>query len=431
MAEVNHFSASAVTLSADTLTTADVFEEPSNTCKISGASLAANTKYLIVAKGRHGTNHADGKGSLRVQTDDDSTIAAASTSTWEPALGASSQLATYFFVRSFTTDASPADVKFEVAIANTSNTSYADQLSLFLLDLDDLGSGNYIEDTDDTAGDLAVAGTELASLTTLDDSTEYLFLGCGVIEVDSTGSSMATELRDGPTTVMSTVYLEGEDTGELRVFGAMNAWTTAATALTASVWCRADSTTAADSIYSYLIALKTSAFKDFEYSYSETGESVSAATETNVEEITAYTPTTSGDHLVLGGVTVTDSAKLGATVEVGGVEVLAGDATPKTYAYDSTDRPHADVMGVVSISAESDIDLLVTCDAAQTTEYEFVAVLNLNLDAVASLDLIQPISDVSGAGWESAPTGGQDLYAQVDEVVTSDTDYIYAEDPNP
>ena len=45
--------------------------------------------------------------------------------------------------------------------------------------------------------------------------------------------------------------------------------------------------------------------------------------------------------------------------------------------------------------------------------------------------VIRPISDTAGTGWDSAPTGSQDLFAQVDEVVASDTDYIYTTDPNP
>lgn len=45
--------------------------------------------------------------------------------------------------------------------------------------------------------------------------------------------------------------------------------------------------------------------------------------------------------------------------------------------------------------------------------------------------VIRPISDTAGTGWDSAPVGSQDLFAQVDEVVFSDTDYIFTEDPNP
>ena len=50
----------------------------------------------------------------------------------------------------------------------------------------------------------------------------------------------------------------------------------------------------------------------------------------------------------------------------------------------------------------------------------------------ASLEeIIRPVADSAAAGWDSAPTASQDLWAQVDEVVASDTDYIFVEDPNP
>jgi hypothetical protein len=45
--------------------------------------------------------------------------------------------------------------------------------------------------------------------------------------------------------------------------------------------------------------------------------------------------------------------------------------------------------------------------------------------------IIYPTSDIAATGWDSAPTPSQDLWAQVDEVVASDTDYIFTEDPNP
>jgi len=45
--------------------------------------------------------------------------------------------------------------------------------------------------------------------------------------------------------------------------------------------------------------------------------------------------------------------------------------------------------------------------------------------------VMRPVSDTFSAGWDSAPTGSQPLWQQVDEVVASDVDYIFAEDPNP
>lgn len=44
---------------------------------------------------------------------------------------------------------------------------------------------------------------------------------------------------------------------------------------------------------------------------------------------------------------------------------------------------------------------------------------------------IRPIADDAAAFWETAPSASQPLFEQVDEVTPSDTDYVYAEDPNP
>ena len=50
---------------------------------------------------------------------------------------------------------------------------------------------------------------------------------------------------------------------------------------------------------------------------------------------------------------------------------------------------------------------------------------------VGNLTVLRPMSDLVGAGWDSAPTPSQPLYAQIDEVVFDDTDYIFTMDPNP
>jgi hypothetical protein len=56
-------------------------------------------------------------------------------------------------------------------------------------------------------------------------------------------------------------------------------------------------------------------------------------------------------------------------------------------------------------------------------------------DSVGVLDIttllepaVRPVSDVSGAGWDTAPSASQDLFAQLDEETPSDTDYIFSED---
>jgi hypothetical protein len=45
--------------------------------------------------------------------------------------------------------------------------------------------------------------------------------------------------------------------------------------------------------------------------------------------------------------------------------------------------------------------------------------------------IIYPISDIAATGWDSAPVASLPLWDMVNEATASDTDYIFAEDPNP
>ena len=135
MAELTHFynEENAVgTFTSSVLTNTAV--SGSNPAQILGSALTAKTKYLIVARAVYGVNSATNKGTLRVQTDDDPTIADKSASIVEFEQTGSDEYISYLFVHSFTTDASPADVELQGATAGS--TCSVDQTSLFLLDLD-------------------------------------------------------------------------------------------------------------------------------------------------------------------------------------------------------------------------------------------------------------------------------------------------------
>ncbi len=127
MAELTHFYAEDNTLVESA--TDDLTVE-----SIAGASLTANTKYLIVARALTGGSSVSGLYDMWVETADDTTIATKSLNKMEPTLTGNQALASYMFVHSFTTDASPADVLLKVS--SSTGNSHADQMSLFLLDLD-------------------------------------------------------------------------------------------------------------------------------------------------------------------------------------------------------------------------------------------------------------------------------------------------------
>ncbi len=99
-----------------------------------GASLTANTKYLIVAR-CISFNTATTTGQIQVNTDDDSDIATQSRALVEQTTAGSS----YSFVRSYRTDRTPADVALRW-IPQTGGAHQIDQMSLLLIDLDALGN---------------------------------------------------------------------------------------------------------------------------------------------------------------------------------------------------------------------------------------------------------------------------------------------------
>ncbi len=143
MAELTHFYDSEDTLGFDDSGIyTNVAEGGSNPAQILGSALTADTKYLTAARALIGGNSITGKGGVRIQTDDDSTIETKSEAITEFMLTGSSEMMSYMFVHSFITDASPADVEFQ--FSDLGGRSIIDQSSLFLLDLDAISAPNLL-----------------------------------------------------------------------------------------------------------------------------------------------------------------------------------------------------------------------------------------------------------------------------------------------
>jgi hypothetical protein len=378
MAEVNHFIATASTRSEDEDAT---WVEPTNTCKILGSSLTAGTKYLIIARGYLNGDSATAQRYLRVSTADDATIADRSMCRIEPGTTATTYGQNWMFVQSYTAT-SATDIMFEQY--GQYGFTYIDQLSLILIDLDDLGSDNYVENDDNGNRDLAADGTQVNYIDSLDldGATEYLFLGRVEVEVDSTSKSHRINLERG-SVARTTVFREGEDASENLQYGVMGAWTTAATPQDARLVGYSEGGSAAASDSSYIIAIKVDAFEDFQYSYDAIGVSVDNPPLNTIETF-SYTPSTSGDHLVLGRFNFSAQSSTqhpSGEVTVDGTSVQAGDDAMFSYGgYDPTDEAQVNIQGIVDISAQVDIDLNAAADTSTAIPvHEFVAVLNLNL----------------------------------------------------
>jgi hypothetical protein len=137
MAEITHFYDEDNTLHEET--SANTRATATNVVSILGSSLSANTKYLIIVRALIGIDSAANKVSASVDTPDDTSIESKSRVTYEMERTGNTELKSYLFVHSFTTDASPQSVTFRVWRANSAGTARADQASILLIDLDELG----------------------------------------------------------------------------------------------------------------------------------------------------------------------------------------------------------------------------------------------------------------------------------------------------
>ncbi len=140
------------------LTFTNTMDSGADPAKILGSALSANTKYLIVARALLGSNSVTVRQQIRVATDDDSAIASKSEAVIEFEQTGAEEDLSYLFVHSYTTDASPADIEFQIAEGSGTSDVEIDQSSLWLLDLDAIGTEgtDYFEDIN------AATGSEIA-----------------------------------------------------------------------------------------------------------------------------------------------------------------------------------------------------------------------------------------------------------------------------
>jgi hypothetical protein len=400
---------------------------------IAGTSLQANTKYLLIARAFIACQSVTNLASVRVNTADDSTIATASEAVYQMARITSTDGDVYMFVRSFTTGSTPQDVDFQLKAAGTDVT--IDQSTLFLLDLDDLGSANYFEDTH------APTGTELTTTSTTQYATiagsdmgseDWLLFGYSRVGMGSVGTSNIVDT--GIVSYWGDVIASDNpapneaatSTSCIHMFGFVARWGNNTVTSDAGI-----KMSEPDLAYNhtdegaYLIALNMGKFASVEIDQPSGGVTVS--TEWIIASVGPYTPPVAGNHLILGmaqhWVTYSDAQAL--WIDEGSTQIRTGE---DTRTQTQSDRHEQFItMGYRSISAEKTYNMPSTGSSVIS---RILMVWNLNRDAIIESE-IRPVADTAATGWDSAPTASQDLWAQVDEETPSDTDYIYAMDPNP
>lgn len=390
MPEVAHFyveqNTAQTTTSSSRVTVSDT--------TILGASLAADTKYLIIARALFGVNDATDKGKLEVFTADDSSLGGTSGKSFasvEFQQTGSDDLKSYLFIHSYTTSSVPTDIQFGMRVDGGS-TMTVDQLSLMLIDLDDLGSDNYFEDINAATGtELPTSEVVLAQIdaANLGTTEEWLMLGYAKIGVGSGGVNYEVRLwaaddEVGPDgSLVNVIDEEGEDGDEERMCGVVGRHKAITTAANAYIGAREDANNGNHTDEgSYLIAIKPSALGGLEHDYQSGTQAITS--EATIATVGPYTPSTSGNHLIIGrtgtAAGTADGAELQLHLEDGTTETRTGDSTPThDQGWDITkDAEPAFTMERISISAEKTYNLRAT-GGTWTAEDRWLLVLNLNL----------------------------------------------------
>lgn len=434
MAEYNHFYAEGNT--QQTTTSATFVKVDATNGQIDGTALAANTKYLIVARAIIGGSSPSDVMEFRVNTADDTDIESKSASLYEYNFTGAVQGITYFFVHSFTTDATPADVYLEYQIVGGS-TARCDQYSLLLIDLDDFGieGTDYFEDINAATGTTIAATpthTHLAEISGLTSGDRYLVLGYAKIGIGIISEYFDVQARQGTTTILNWDREEGEDTREERVSGMVAIKSAGETNIWIGAFAETVSTHTDEG--SYLIAFHEDKFEDLIDDF--VSASVTANAETTLATVTSYTPTVNGNHALFGSASkgVVGTGQQALWIEDGTTEIRTGDSSPVHdggWSAGTEDNEQKITLSRISIAATKTYNLQgETIIGSGEMSLRALIVVNLNKPFQASLEtVVRPVSDVAAAGWDTAPTASQPLWDQLDEASPSDTDYIFTETP--
>ncbi len=349
MAEVKNYRVRQTTMQ----TTSSLTYVPVPGTKILGSALDANTKYLVRVKAQFGGDNNAQLFYLRVVTADDALIATKSEIIQEPGRTSNNVLNGFFFRHSFETGATPQDIELEFKIGNSGDEMRVDQVSIHLVDLDDLGPSNYFETIDADANvevtttptsKVQIAGSDLGTDEWLIEG--YFRMGMGSA-TRSFGVRLDTAQDASSASTVNSHFEEGEDTAELRVVGiaARHKASSGTPNADILVWEEHDAANMFER-GGYMIALKASAFKDgLKWDYNA-GSVLITSSETDLASVVDYTPSTATNHIFVGVANCADvdgNSRVAAYVENGvGTNLMPGDEVKfQTQGYDSTDEAMA------------------------------------------------------------------------------------------
>jgi hypothetical protein len=192
MAEVNHAYAEQNTLQSTTSASSRIVAH-----EVLGSSLTGNTRYLIIARALVGHSSATTRGEFTVIGAGGGEVLNKSLTEIEFQQTGSTNLKSWMFVYPYTTANSPADIGIYFRSQGGSGTVYADQLSLMLIDLDDLSG-------DDLLGvfrfDASDAGPTDSSANWTDDANAFDASYTSFARSTSATGNLSGEGTTAPTT---------------------------------------------------------------------------------------------------------------------------------------------------------------------------------------------------------------------------------------
>ncbi len=412
MAELTHLYDETSTRTSTSSTT--YVDSPSGGADpvILGSALTADTNYLIVARGLIESNNVSDHVYFRVFTADDTTIETKSEVRYEMADNSSDAGISYFFVHSFKTHVTtPTDVKLQFKSDGSPASARWDQATLWLLDLDAIGTAgtdyfedinNNTEDVDDIEYEVTPTTTTLATIAGSDMGTdEHLILGYARVAIGSAGRWFAHSLNFAYDTATSASSIghagEGEDVAEMRVSGFFARHK--ASSGTPDVTLTGSEEAANGNMHdegAYLIALPTALFADFVEIFT-TGD-VDVNTEATVATTGSYTPTTAGNHLIFGRVRnntnfINDNDNAGQIwVDSTSTEIRTGDALPTHWQSWDKNKTSAQMITFqrYSISTAETFNLQAVGHSADPSNVDERILIVVNLNAADGGQTISP-----------------------------------------
>ncbi len=415
MAELTHFYDSEDAIGRRTgVGYANTVDSGANPAQIAGATLAATTKYLIIARAMVGGDNAGATFGVRISSQDDfGALSTKSEMIFEPMQTADGGMLPYLFVHSFTTDSSPGTLEFQVNQISGGDEVRIQGSSILCIDLDAIGTEgtDYFEDIQADSGDEYSTNdttTVLAQISSGDLTTdqEYLILGYARADIGSTGRWFKHEyvgaFDSGTPLVLQAHQAEGEDTTEQRLSGVAARYLRTSGSVNCEIF---GSEEAANGNMldggAYLIALPTSLFADFVVDYESGAIEIADPSDITIATVGAYTPSVSGNHLIIGRANGQDTPALvfGMYVEDGTTEIRTGDSTPShNQIWDvGKDNEFMATFQRLSISSEVTLNLKsILTFGTVDVEHRWLIVVNLNKSSLGPSEKYRQTRVVQG-----------------------------------